>query len=169
MKKWLSLTLACLLLGCMITSVAAESLEPASNVIEVVISETTEYLEDGSSITITVTEERPLVPSGASVNGVSKKSGSKTYTKKNLGGDVLWKFKVNGTFSVNMGVSAICISASHSSTIVNTDWSCTSASSAPSANKAVGNAAFVCTIWGIPVETVPCSVTLTCDKNGMLT
>ena len=129
-----------------------------------IISETTEYLEDGTSITITVCEE-DITPE---TRTVYTKSGSKTYTYKNSSGSVLWKFTVKGNFTVNSGVSATCTSTSYSTSNIASGWSLKTASTYASGNKAIGDATFEHKVLFIVTETRSCHVVLTCDVNGNL-
>lgn len=130
---------------------------------QVVISETNEYI-DGYCIKTIITEE-PTVNTRAST---FTKTGSKSYVLTNSSGDELWRFKVNGTFSVETGVSAICTNSTYTITISNDAWENKSASASRSGNKALGEAVFVKKLLFITTETKECSVTLTCDKNGNL-
>lgn len=160
MKKLLAAMCAVLLVGSASTSVSAETQEETG----VVVSQATEYLEDGSSVEIVV-RELPTMTRAA-----SSKTGSKTYTKKNSSGDVLWEFVEKGTFSVDKGVSSTCTAASHTYSIKNSAWKNTKATSKKSGNQAIGDGTFEQKLLGIiTVDTVNCHVVLTCDKNGKLT
>lgn len=131
---------------------------------EKVVSETTEFFEDGSSLTITVTQEDGVMAYGS----VYSQSGAKTYVFRDSKNRELWRFKLHGTFSVNSGVSATCTDTSYSASITNTDWELDSASTYASGNQAVGDATFAKKIMGITVDTQSCHVVLTCDENGTL-
>lgn len=128
-----------------------------------VISETIEYFEDGSYMTITVTEDIP-----ATRGTLSSKSGSKDYVLTNKYGNELWRFTVHGTFSLNSGVSATCTAASYSISIANDAWENESASAYCSGNQAIGDATFIKKLLSITVESKSCHVILTCDSEGNL-
>ena len=74
-----------------------------------IISETIQYFEDGSSMTITVIEESPIMR-----GTIYSKSGSKKCVMTNKSGSEICSFTVHGTFSVNPGVSSSCTAASYS-------------------------------------------------------
>ena len=95
---------------------------------QTLVSQTTEYFEDGSSVIISVYEDD--MP--ATRAGTFTKSGSKTYTMKNNSGKKLWSFTLNGSFSVNSGVSSSCTSSSYSSKIEDDAWSLKTASAVKS-------------------------------------
>lgn len=139
----------------------AVSDEPAS----VVVSETVEYLEDGTRI-VTVIEED--IPSAAARSTTYTKTGSRTNTALNADDEVLWTFTVRGTFTVEEGVSATCTAASYSYTTPGSGWSLKSGSATKSANKAIGNGVFVQKVLGITIRTMETTCTLTCSKTGVL-
>ena len=132
---------------------------------ERIISETVEYYADGSSAVITIAEKVTKVSDRATAYS---KSGSKTYTMCNSSGNVLWKFTVHGTFSVNTGVSATCTNTSYSTSNIASGWSLKSGSSYASGNKAIGDGTFEHKVLFIVTETKSCHVVLTCDVNGNL-
>ncbi len=127
------------------------------------ISTNIKYFDDGSFAVITVEDFSP-------VNRASTytKSGAKTYTAMNADGDVLWKFTVKGTFTVNSGVNATCKSTSYTTSNIASGWSLKSATTNASSNKAIGNATFQHKVLFVVTQTKDCTVTLTCDKNGNL-
>ena len=165
MKKIFSMVLAIVILSsfCSISINAAAPSIDKSN--ERIISETVKYYADGSSVVITVAERVTKVADRATAYS---KSGSKTYTMCNSGGDVLWKFTVHGTFSVNAGVSATCTNTSYSTSNIASGWSLKSGSSYASSNKAIGDGTFEHKVLFIVTETKSCHVVLTCDVNGNL-
>lgn len=130
-----------------------------------IISQETEYFSDGTSMTITISEEEiSSLPRATTYT----KSGTKSYTLKNSDGDVLWTFTVKGTFSVNSGVSATCTGTSYSTSNLASGWELDSASTYASSNKAIGDATFKHKTLFITTDTKSCHVTLTCDENGNL-
>ncbi|MBQ8558684.1 MAG: hypothetical protein IJ439_01675 [Tyzzerella sp.] len=130
-----------------------------------VISENIEYLSDGTSVTITVLEEKDALPTRATSY---TKSGAKNYTAKDSNGNILWTFTVKGTFTVNSGVSATCTSTSYSTSNLSSGWELDSASTYASSNTAVGDATFKHKTLFITTDTKSCHVVLTCDANGNL-
>jgi len=75
---------------------------------------------------------------------------------------------VTGTFVVNEGVVSACITARYSHTISNSAWSLQSGNAAKTGNQAVASGTFIKKALGVTVQTVDTSVTLTCDKYGVL-
>lgn len=162
MKKILSIILTVILLLSLFTvNISANS--DIGN--EIVISQTTEYFDDGSSITTTVTQQISDVETFATTKTVS---GSKTITSKNADGDVLFKFKINGTFSVNVGVNATCASVSCSASYLASGWSLDSSSTSKSGNKANATGIFKYKVLFVTTITQEVSGTLACDANGVL-
>lgn len=144
-----------------VNSRALAAQEPDAN--WTVVSEITEYYEDGTFATVVIKEQPEMV------RAVSTKTGSKTYSLKDSDGSVIWQFTEKGTFSVNKGVSATCTAASHTVKIVDTAWKNTEATSKKSGNQAIGDATFIKKLLGlITTDTKTCHVVLTCDKNGKL-
>ncbi len=143
------------------TTVHVEAADAAAGV---VVSETTEFFEDGSSLTITVTQDVGAVAYGS----VYSKSGSKTYVYRNGDNEEVLSFKLHGTFSVNSGVGATCTSTSYTTSISDTAWQLDSASSYASGNQAIGDATFVKKRFGIKFDTKNSHIVLTCDENGTL-
>lgn len=82
-------------------------------------------------------------------------------------GIVLWSATLVGTFTYN-GVTSFCSIASCSTSINDSAWSEQSCSAYPSGNSAIGNVTMIRKILFIVLETVPITITLTCDKNGNL-
>lgn len=165
MKKFLSLILTTVILVSLLSfNVSAVSYDKsAAN--EIIISETTEYFEDGSSITTTVTQQVNDIETFATTKTVS---GSKTATIKNSDGDVLFKFKVNGTFSVNVGVSATCTAVSCSASDLASGWSLDSYTTSKSGNTARATGIFKKKTLLITTQTREVNISLACDANGVL-
>lgn len=131
-----------------------------------VVSEITEYADDGSCIVTTICEEVLTVADVARAG--YNKTGSKTVTGKDQTGVVCWTFTVTGTYVVNEGVVSACITARYSYTTPNPSWSLQSGNAAKTGNKAVGSATFIKKALGVTVDTNDVTCTLTCDKYGVL-
>lgn len=158
MKKLLSIILTTILL------ISLFSLTTYAQSPEIVVSETTEYFDDGSSITTTITQ----LANNDLTRATKTITGSKTKTVKNSDGDVLYKFKVTGTFSVNEGVSSTCTAVSCSASNLASGWSLDSSTKSKSGNKATATGVFKYTVLFITTITQETTATLTCDKNGNL-
>ncbi|MBE6762909.1 MAG: hypothetical protein E7553_00935 [Ruminococcaceae bacterium] len=161
MKRLWSFVFALVLMVCMITSISAQEADSFR-----IVSETIETFEDGFSIVTTISEEN-LTAENAARAGYNK-TGSKTVTGKDQTGAVCWTFTVTGTFVVNEGVVSACITARYSHTISNSAWSLQSGNAAKTGNQAVASGTFIKKALGVTVQTVDTSVTLTCDKYGVL-
>lgn len=165
MKKFLAFFMTTIIAITMTTSLFTVQADESDGQVQgTIVSETIEYLPDGSSVLITVIDETPIVPYASTFT----KSGSKVYSGLNSDGVVMWQFTVNGTFTVNSGINAVCTAASHTVNILENAWQNKSASSYRSENKAIGDATFIKKILFITVETKSCHVVLTCDSNGNL-
>lgn len=115
--------------------------------------------EDGSRLY----EEKPAVIQTVRGGVTSQKA----YHHINSSGNRLWSATVVGSFTYN-GSTSSCTSASCSTTIYNGNWSEQSCSAYPSGNTATGNVTMIRKVLFIVLETVPVTITLTCDKNGNL-
>lgn len=162
MKKILSIVLTSVLL----LSLFTVNISASSNIYnEIIVNETTEYFEDGSSITTTISKQiSNVIPLASSYN----LTGSKTKTVKNADGDVLFKFKLTATFSVNEGVSATCTAVSCSASDLASGWSLDSYTTSKSGNKATATGHFVHKVLFITNVTQDVVNTLSCDANGNL-
>lgn len=165
MKKFLSIFLATTFLITFFSFNASAAIYDQTLKNEIIISETTEYFEDGSSITTTITQQ---INTGILPMATKTISGSKTHTAKNADGDVLFKFKINGTFSVNIGVSATCTAVSCSASDLASGWSLDSYTTGKSGNKATATGVFKHKVLFITNVTQEVSTSLSCDKNGVL-
>lgn len=161
MKKLLSVVLtAILLVGCFSVGVCAAA--PT----EVVVSESTEYFEDGSSITTTITQL--ITDSQNQTRATRTVTGSKTKTVKDTSGSVLFKFKITGTFTVNEGVSATCTAVSCSGSDFASGWSLDSYTTSKSGNTAKATGVFKHKKLGITTVTQEVTNTLSCSTSGTL-
>ncbi len=165
MKKFLSIILATTLLIAIFNFNASAAIYDKTAENEIIISETTEYFEDGSSITTTITQQ---INTGILPMATKTVSGSKIHTAKNADGDVLFKFKINGTFSVNVGVSATCTAVSCGASDLASGWSLDSSSTSKSGNKAKATGVFKHKVLFITNVTQEVSTSLSCDVNGVL-
>ena len=157
------LTAACFPVGSL-----AES-QPEEPYLGEIVSETIEYLEDGTQIVTTVYDNTPTQNDGIATAATTlTKSGSKVTRGIDSDGEVLWTLTVNGTFTVVTGSSATCTAASYSYTTPGSGWSLKTGSATKSANKAIANGTFVKKLLGITLKTQEASVTLTCSVNGTL-
>lgn len=160
MKKILSIVLTIVILLSLFTVTAS-----ANSNAEIIVSQTTEYFEDGSCVTTTITKQvSAIMPLGSTYN----LTGSKTKTVKNADGDVLFKFKITATFSVNEGVSATCTAVSCSASDLASGWSLYTSGTTKSGNKATATGVFKHKILGITDTTKEVTNTLTCSATGEL-
>ena len=150
-----------ILLGCAVLPVSAAECDQLGE--QQLINESVEYLEDGSMIITSVYEELVYTRSN-----LYNKSGSKVRTFVDNGGNVAWTITVYGEFRILEGASVTCISATCSTEIFNSDWSCTKKSAAPSGSWAVANGEFAKSLLGIVVSSESVEVSLTSDVYGNL-
>ena len=164
MKKLTSVVLIVAILMTILSFNVAATNDNTFNTYEKIVSETTEYFKDGSSITTTVTQ----IASNDLTRATKSITGSKTKTIKDSAGDVLYKFKVTGTFTVNEGVSSTCTAVSCSASNCNYGWELDSSTTSKSGNTAKAVGIFKKKTLFITTQTVETTATLTCDKNGVL-
>lgn len=164
MRKFLSIILTTVILVSLFSLNVFAAANEKSAKSEIVVSETTEYFEDGSSITTTITQ----IVNQNQTRTTKTVSGSKTATVKNADGEVLFKFKVNGTFSVNVGISATCTAVSCSASDLASGWSLDSYTISKTGNKATATGHFVHKVLFITNVTQDVVNTLSCDANGVL-
>lgn len=165
MKKIFSLFIAILMfMTTSLTLPVSAFSEQSSKIQGHIISENTEYFPDGSYATIVITEDSPNLTKAS----VYTKKGTKYFTLHNSNGDELWRFTVNGTFTVNPGMSSTCTSSTYNIGITENAWQNKSAYAYRSKNQAVGDATFIKKLLLVTVETKSCHVVLTCDENGKL-
>lgn len=165
MKKFLSIFLTIVVLISLFSFTASATTYDGLAENEMVVSQTTEYFEDGSSITTTITQYVSDVSTLATTKTVS---GSKTRTVKNADNEVLYKFKINGTFSVTVGVSATCTAVSCSASDLASGWSLDSSITSKAGNTANAMGIFKKKVLLITTQTVETPVSLSCDANGTL-
>ena len=113
--------------------------------------------DDGSQLF----EEQPLVITQTR----NSLTAQKPYYHCNSSGTVLWTATVTGTFTYN-GSTSSCTNASYSTQVYNSSWSEQSGTAYPSGNTAIADVVMMRKLLFIVVETVPVTITLTCDKNG---
>lgn len=166
MKKFLTFFMSAIMAFTIVSVpfVSAQAVDLENFPPENIISETTEYLQDGTSVTIIVVDHSIPQTRGTTFT----KTGSKYYIARNKNGVELWRFTVHGTFSVNSGVSATCTANSYSIKITEDAWQNESASTKRSGNQAIGDATFIKKLLFITTERKSCHVVLSCDKNGNL-
>ncbi len=165
MKKFLSIILTFIILTSIFSFNASAASYDKTTENEIIISETTDYFADGSSITTTITQKIDSIGTFAANKTVS---GSKTSTIKNSNGNILFKFKINGTFSVNVGVSATCTAVSCSASDLASGWSLDSYTTSKTGNTARATGVFKHTVLFVTNVTQEVNNTLSCDANGVL-
>lgn len=121
-----------------------------------------EYLEDGAYIETTITQNYTSIYTRTT----NTTSGSKkvSYINNNI---VLWSVTVSGKFSYT-GSSAVCTSASVSTTCSSGDWKVSNKSSNKSKNTAIAKATGKKYFLGLCIQTVDRTVKLTCSSSGKL-
>lgn len=117
------------------------------------------YLDDGSYITITVSE----IETRAS----GTKTGKKTYTCTANSGTVCWDATLTGTFTYT-GSSATCTYSDCSVTIYENNWYTVSKSAAKSGNTATATVTMGRKVLGITIAKDTYNMVLSCDANGNL-
>lgn len=152
-KRLLSLILCTVfLVAC--CAVGASAASPADG--REIISQTTEYLEDGSYIVKTISQD-PIQPYSTTVSGYS------TNTWYNASGEAMWAVEVYGVFEYQYGSYSYASSAQDTVYLYSSRCSLQSRNSYCSNNRAVATAS-------VNYNAVPSSMTvsLACDVYGRL-
>lgn len=125
--------------------------------------------EDGSYTIITMEEQ--LAPVDGCTAGLkaitSTKNASKTYTHYDSSGSVVWAVTLSASFTFD-GTTSTCTAASCSISIYNSAWYTVSSSTSRSGNTATANVTMGRKVLGVTVQTIPITITLSCDANGNL-
>lgn len=132
---------------------------------ETIITESIEYLEDGSYFvtTIQTTSTNTLFSAYASTSATSTSTctGSKTVTYNSSSGEKLWSVTVKGSFSYVKGSNSTCTNSSVSTAVYSSSWKITGSSSSKSGNTARATATGTHYIANIPLASITETVTLT--------
>ena len=167
LKKWLASTLLvgsiCVALPFSVSAAMETnslSQEADSNIL---ISESVEYLEDGSYITTSMYKTPVLYRASTYEQPASKVL---TYTDNN--GKLHWKYTLSAVFTVNPGVSATCKMCAGTPSISDNSWSIVSNKPSRSGNKATGTITMKRTVLGVVTQNTTKTLTITCDANGNL-
>jgi hypothetical protein len=128
-----------------------------------IIYTNTEYLDDGSYIVYTISQEN----SGfIMLIDEYSKTCQKTVTKYSNNDEVLWVYVLNATFLISDGVSSSCISTTYSTTINDTSWKFSDGNSYYNGNVAYGEGVFKNKVLFVTIQTINIDISLTCDVNG---
>lgn len=152
MKNYFRIMIATLLLLTMLPVSSFAAAKPVS-------SEHIIYLEDGSYITVELTQ--------LDCRASGTKRGSKTYTHRSSSGEENWSAVLSGIFTYT-GSSATCTAASCDVTITDTAWHVVSKTASPSGNSALGELTMGRKFLGITIDKETISMRITCDANGNL-
>ena len=162
------------MLSVMIASVSAQTVGTVSNsgLSATGSNSSIEYLPDGSYIETTVVKTSPVLTAAqtdalVTPMSTSTVSGYSESICHDGSGNLLWDFKVYGSFTVNYGVSATCISHDKSQA-TGGGWSCVSSSANHDSSHAYGSAYFHKMILFIEVDYANVTNTLHCDIYGNL-
>ena len=148
MKKLFALFTACFLILAVPLPVYAQQPE--------IISTEIIPQADGGVLEITLTQD-PV-----STRTAQTKSGTKTVSKKNASGQVVWSASLKGTFTYD-GKKATCTASSVSVSIKNPTWS-----AGKTGNKATGKVVMKQYYQGQATHTETQSITLSCSPSGAL-
>ena len=130
------------------------------------ITSATEYIptDDGGHITVALVTKNISTKSPIYI-----KTGDKYVTKYDTDGEIVWRYTLTGTFSVNSGISATCADVTYSTTDNSAWWTFSDCSATTRGNKAIGTGtAEHRKLFIIVDEIVNIDISITCDKNGNL-
>ena len=153
MKKLFALFTACFLILAVPLPVYAQQPE--------IISTEIIPQANGGVLEITLTQD-PV-----STRAAQTKSGTKTVSKKNASGQVMWSASLKGTFTYD-GKKATCTSSSITVNIRATSWKLSSKSAGKTGNKATGKVVMKQYYQGHATHTETQSITLSCSPSGAL-
>lgn len=153
MKKLFALFTACFLILAVPLPVYAQQPE--------IISTEIIPQADGGVLEITLTQD-PV-----SARAAQTKSGTKTVSKKNASGQVVWSASLKGTFTYD-GKKATCTASSVSVSIKNSTWKLSSKSAGKTGNKATGKVVMKQYYQNSVIDSVTQSITLSCSPSGAL-
>ena len=122
-----------------------------------------EYLSDGSYI---VTTLNVYVVEGQARNTSYQKVASKTKTNYDSNGNLIWKYTLTCTFTVDEGVSAVCTYAAYSTSINDNSWSFNNASTYWEGNVGYGKGLFQKKFLFVITQSVEIDISITCDAYG---
>jgi hypothetical protein len=161
MKKLVSVLLALVIVS-LSFSINAFAVTPA----QTVVSQSTEYLEDGSYIVTTLTTTTQSNISLLSTTYTKTSTKFRDYYDDES--NICWEGTLTCTFSYD-GSTSRCLSASTGYTIYNTSWRCTSNTASRSGNTGYGHYTFKKYILSICVVTYSPTLTMVCSPSGSLT
>lgn len=156
MKKICCILMFTLLILSIKTEVKAES--DSSPVIDKELI----YLDEGYSMQITT-----IIYNDSQITfaTTSTKSVSRIYEIKNIFGNTVASYTLNGRFSYD-GNTATCLSATYSTSVESALWSFDNATASKAGAKAIGN--FTAKTL-IPPQTITQTLSITCSKTGEIT
>lgn len=117
------------------------------------------YLNDGYYIIVTT--------ESIDTRATNTKSGSRSFDCYNSNNELEWKAVLSGTFTYN-GTSATCTASSCNTTIYNTNWYEISNTASKSGSTASATVTMGRKFLGITIEKETHTISLSCDKNGVL-
>ena len=150
MKRFINLLLIATLLISFSFSASATEINETVNTI---------YYEDGSYLTITVTQYHTRTSNSV--------SGYKRYDYTEANGNLAWYSILAGTFTCD-GTTAVCTTSSVTSRVNASNWYEVSKTAAKNGSTANGTVTMGRTVLGITVAKETYNMTLTCSPNGTL-
>ena len=121
------------------------------------------YLSDGSYI---VTTLDVYVVECQARSTSYQKVASKTKTNYDSNGNLIWKYTLTGTFTVNEGASAVCTYAAYSIAIENDEWSFSNGATSWEGNVGYGKGLFQKKFLFVTTQSVEIDISITCDAYG---
>lgn len=140
-------------------NITAKAATNTSNQTDITLLENGDYLETTISDSTTFLPKISLLSTNKSI------TKTKTVKYKNKNGTLLWYVAIKATFTYN-GTTSKCTSRTPSAAAPASTWSIKSLSSSKSGNSATATA--VATQTGIISQDYTKSVTISCNKNGVV-
>lgn len=157
MKKILFVILSLFLFSGVFTLSAQESVNTENTNKEII------YYEDGSYIIISIFEEETLP---LQARTPSTKTATKHVIKYDKDDVTLWEYILEGTFSIEIGRSAVCTNASYTVDIYKDSWKFSDGDAYTLNNIGYGVGTFKKKLLGVTIQTVEIDLSISSDIYG---
>ncbi len=132
----------------------------------ILVSNETQYLDDGSYIVYeTLEQKKDVILLATSYS----KTGTRNVTKYDSNNKVQWVYTLSAEYQIEEGISVRCTKTDYSTTINNSSWSFSNGSTSYSGNTAYGKGKFTYKVlWIFSTQNVNIDIQLSCDSYGNL-
>ena len=131
----------------------------------VLVSNETEYFEDGSYIVYETLEQKNDV---VLLSTSYYKTGKRYVTNYDSNNNIQWVYTLSAEYWIEEGISVTCTKADYSTTINNSNWKFSDGATTYSGNTAYGKGKFTHKVLFITTKTETIDIHLSCDSYGNL-